>query len=154
PFTTTTGAFLVISVRPGVSTGAFTTLSPRQPLTSSPYAVQTLRAASATVADNVSGVVGIFNGGTGLSFGNSFPPPGLFLRTDGTGWAASSVQPVDVPGGSTNYIQNRTSPQSSTNFNISGNGTVGGVLSGNGSGLTNLTGLSLNPKAITARELD
>ena len=34
-----------------------------------------------------------------------------------------------VPAGSSNYIQNGTSPQSSTNFNISGNGTAGGTLS-------------------------
>ena len=47
--------------------------------------------------------------------------------------------------GSGNYIQNSTSQQSSSNFNIAGNGTVGGMLtaaslSGNGSGLTNVPG--------------
>jgi hypothetical protein len=35
-----------------------------------------------------------------------------------------------VPAGSGNYIQNSTSPQTSSNFNISGNGTTGGTLSG------------------------
>src|SRR6185295_13953496 len=33
--------------------------------------------------------------------------------------------------GSSNYIQNGTSAQASTNFNILGNGTAGGTLSGN-----------------------
>src|SRR5438477_328385 len=33
--------------------------------------------------------------------------------------------------GSANYIQNTTSPQASSNFNISGNGTAGGTLNGN-----------------------
>src|SRR5689334_3207145 len=39
-----TGAsrWLEIGVRPGASTGVFTLLSPRQPLTSMPYAVQSL----------------------------------------------------------------------------------------------------------------
>src|SRR5262249_16354134 len=35
------------------------------------------------------------------------------------------------PAGSTNYIQNGTSQQASSNFNISGSGTAGGILSGN-----------------------
>lgn len=36
-----------------------------------------------------------------------------------------------VPAGSANYIQNTTSQQASSSFNISGNGTAGGTLSGN-----------------------
>src|SRR5262249_20058137 len=39
---------------------------------------------------------------------------------------------ASVPPGSGSYIQNTTSPQASSNFNISGNGTVGGNLSANG----------------------
>src|SRR5262249_38410473 len=38
------------------------------------------------------------------------------------------IQPLDLPGGSANYIQNTTSPQTSSNFNISGDGTLGGIL--------------------------
>jgi hypothetical protein len=37
----------------------------------------------------------------------------------------------DPKTGSSNYVQNTTSQQASTNFNISGNGTAGGTLSGN-----------------------
>lgn len=37
--------YLQISVRPGASTGAYVTLSPRQPITSAPYAVKALEAA-------------------------------------------------------------------------------------------------------------
>ncbi|HEY6045406.1 MAG TPA: tail fiber domain-containing protein [Pyrinomonadaceae bacterium] len=80
--------FLQISARPSGG-GAFTLLSPRQQLTSTPYAVRSL---NATTADNV-------------------PASG-------------------VAAGSGNYIQNSTSPQLSSNFNISGNGTTGGTLSG------------------------
>lgn len=48
-----------------------------------------------------------------------------------------------VPAGSSHYIQNSTTQQASSNFNISGNGTIGGALtastlSGNGANLTNL----------------
>lgn len=45
--------FLRLEVRPGASVGAFTPLIPRQPLTSSPYAV---KAASASFADSLSAV--------------------------------------------------------------------------------------------------
>jgi hypothetical protein len=44
--------WLEISVRPGVSTGVFTALSPLQPLTATPYAVQSLNAANAANAIN------------------------------------------------------------------------------------------------------
>ncbi len=44
--------WLEISVRPGVSTGTFTALNPRQPITATPYAIQSLNAATATNATN------------------------------------------------------------------------------------------------------
>jgi hypothetical protein len=37
----------------------------------------------------------------------------------------------DPKAGNSNYVQNSTSQQAATNFNVSGNGTVGGTLSGN-----------------------
>ncbi len=51
PFTSTTGHYLEIAVRAGASTGAYTTLGSRQPITSSPYSVETIRATSAAGAD-------------------------------------------------------------------------------------------------------
>src|SRR6185295_15905048 len=81
--------FLEIAVRPA-SVGSFTTLTPRQPITSTPYAVRSLNAAT-----------------------------------------ADSVPASGVPSGSGNYIQNSTSTQAISNFNISGNGTAAGMLSGN-----------------------
>ncbi len=39
--------FLEIAMRPGVSVGAYTTLSPRQQITSTPYAVRSLNASTA-----------------------------------------------------------------------------------------------------------
>src|SRR6266498_2515286 len=76
--------FLEIAVKP-TSGSTFTTLNPRQQLTTSPYAIRSLSAANATTAD-------------GLSV-----------------------------SGVANYIQNTSSPQANSNFNISGNGTAGGT---------------------------
>ena len=71
--------FLEIAVRP-TGGGSFTTLSPRQPITSTPYALNAAQLG---------------------------------------GLAASS------------FLQNSTSQQASSNFNISGDGTAGGTLSAN-----------------------
>ncbi|MBI1766731.1 MAG: hypothetical protein HYR56_35440, partial [Acidobacteria bacterium] len=46
--------WLEISVRPGVSTGAFTTLAPLQPITATPYALMSLNAATANAANSLS----------------------------------------------------------------------------------------------------
>lgn len=76
--------FLEISARLTGGT-SFTQLAPRQPITSTPYAIRSLNASS-----------------------------------------ADSVPVSGVPGGSGNYVQNTTSPQAASNFNISGNGIIGG----------------------------
>jgi len=106
--------FLEISVKP-TSGSTFTTLSPRQPITSTPYTIKSL---SAATADGLSV--------TCVSCVTSSQIQSV------TGSAVSGAIPVaSVPAGSGNYIQNTTSPQASSNFNISGNGTIGGTLSGN-----------------------
>ncbi|MGB7202256.1 MAG: tail fiber domain-containing protein [Pyrinomonadaceae bacterium] len=133
--------FLQIEVRPGTSVGTFTTLVPRQPLTSSPYAV---KAASASVADSlsptcvscvtdanidtvsagkVSGVLSFFQGGTGIG-GPTFPPAGGFLRSNGAGWEISGVTAAEIPNNLGSYIQNSTTTQATSNFNVSGTGTA------------------------------
>ncbi len=91
--------FLEIGVRPGVSVGAFTSLSPLQPVSATPYAIKSL---SAAAADSLS--VTCVN-------------------------CVTSSQIGSLPTNSGSYIQNQeASPQSSANFSISGNGTLGGVL--------------------------
>jgi hypothetical protein len=54
-FYTNAGRYLEIGVRPGASTGAFTTLTPRQELTASPYAIESARAGKAGDAQNLGG---------------------------------------------------------------------------------------------------
>ena len=105
--------FLEISVKPNGNPGSPTLLSPRQQVLSTPYAIKSLGSSSsdslsaACVNCITSNQVGSVNGS-----------------------AISGPIPVgSVPAGSTNYIQNTTTQQTSSNFNISGNGTAGGTLS-------------------------
>jgi hypothetical protein len=86
-----TDRFLEISVRPAGSSNPFTVLAPRQPITSAPYSVRSLSAASADLANNSDQLGGI---------------------------------------GSNGFIHNGSAQQPGTDFNISGNGTAAGGLSG------------------------
>jgi hypothetical protein len=85
--------FLEVGIRPTGSANPYTILAPRQPVTSTPYA---MRSNVAAVADNATQLGGISSGG---------------------------------------FIQNSTAAQPGTNFNISGNGTVGGTLSAGAVGI-------------------
>lgn len=89
-----TGAarFLEIGVRPAGSPNPYTVLTPRQGVSSIPYTIRSISAASADTATSANQLGGL-------------PASG--------------------------FIQNSTSPQAATNFNISGNGTAAGTLSAN-----------------------
>jgi len=95
------------------STNAYVALNPRQPMTSAPYSVKSLNANTAETANNSNNLGGIA--------ANQY-----VLTNDSR--LADDRNPT---AGSGFYIQNTNSPQSSANFNISGNGTTGGTLSGN-----------------------
>ncbi|MEP6945213.1 MAG: tail fiber domain-containing protein [Acidobacteriota bacterium] len=100
--------FLEIHVRP-TGGGAFTALTPRQSVSSAPYAVKSLAADTSTNAAQLGGVTA-----------NQYVVTGDARMTD--------ARPPTA--GSSNYIQNTTSPQASSNFNVSGNGFIssaGGV---------------------------
>ena len=90
---------------------SFTQLTPRQPITSTPYAV---RSGNATTADTATNATQL--GGVGAS---------QFVQT-----TDSRLTDARSPtANSANYIQNATNQQASSNFSISGNGTAGGTLS-------------------------
>jgi hypothetical protein len=92
--------WLEIRVRPA-GQGGFTTLAPRQVITSSPYAVKSLN--------------------TELLGG--FQASQFVLTTD----SRLSDARAPLPN-SASYIQNRTTQQAASSFNISGSGAIGGPL--------------------------
>jgi hypothetical protein len=75
-----------------------------------------------TTTPNITlGVVPATNGGTGLS---SSGAAGSFLRSDGGAWTSGPLTAPDIPAGSSHYVQNSTSQQPATHFNIGGTGTA------------------------------
>ncbi len=109
-------------------------------LTANGAGVTNLNAANITT-----GTLGTARGGTGLTAAGA---TGNLLRSDGTNWTSAALQAADVPGGSNNYIQNTAALQTASNFNISGNGTAGGTLSGGSVNAT--TQFNLNGQRILA----
>jgi hypothetical protein len=73
----------------------------------------------------IAAATGIGSSGT-IAF-SGLSSDGLVKTTGGTGTLAIASG-SDLPSGSTNYIQNTTSQQSSSNFNISGAGVIGTTL--------------------------
>ena len=118
--------YLELGVRPAGSPNAYTILGPRSPVSSTPYSVRSL---NSSVADTLSSAcVG----------------------------CVTEAQIGSLPANSGNYIQNSTSVQGSSNFNITGTGAatffdafeykIGGarILSSGGSGNT-IAGLGSGP---------
>jgi hypothetical protein len=107
-----TARFLEIAVKP-TSGSTFTNLSPRQQVNSTPYAIKSLNAANATTADGLS--VACVNCVTSSQ-----------IASVNGGVVTGTIPVASVPSGSANYIQNTTSQQATSNFNISGNGIISG----------------------------
>jgi hypothetical protein len=120
--------FLEIRVRTAGG-GAFTTLSPRQPISNSPYSVKALSADNAAMATNATNALNAQNASTAVHATQlGGVAAGQYVLT---GDVRLSVARPPLAG-SANYIQNlNAASQSASNFNISGNGTVGGVVSAN-----------------------
>src|SRR5439155_17599640 len=53
---------------------------------------------------------------------------------------SGAIPAASVPPGNGNYVQNTTAPQASSNFNIAGNGVVGGNLTVAGTLNANVSG--------------
>lgn len=126
-----TGAerYLEIGGRPAGSGSAYTLLTTRQPITSVPYAIRSLRATSADTATTATNATNATNATTAqdaLQLGGV--PANQYVFT-GDVRLADARQPLP---NSANYIQNTNTAQASSNFNIGGNGTIGGNLIASG----------------------
>src|SRR5437016_2255539 len=120
-----TGAsrFLEISARP--TGGSFTLLTPRQQVTSTPYAIRSANATSADTATNATNATNAATATNATQLGGI--AASQYVQTND-----SRLSDARAPTpGSSNNIQNTASAQASSNFNISGNGTAGGTLAGN-----------------------
>jgi hypothetical protein len=146
-----TGAnrFLEISARPS-GVGSYVLLSPRQPVTATPYAVRSANASSADALSNACAACVQDSQINSVSGGKVTSP--VLNATNATN-ATTATNATQLGGigagqyvltndsrltdtrtptpGSANYLQNTSGQQASANFNISGNGTAGGTLSGN-----------------------
>lgn len=168
PFAAGANRFLEIAVkRPADAT--FTTLAPRQQLTSSPYSVQSLSATTAnglsascvgcvtnaqinsisggkvtgTVANaaNAQNVTGVVGVSNGGTGLSSSGAAGNFLRSSGGTWTSSALQSADIPAGSPNYIQNQSAAAQSASMRIDGQIRTGNLLRvGSETGTTDLPG--------------
>ncbi len=105
--------WLEVSVKPPNSS-TFILMTSRHRVTATPYAIKSLNAATAD--------------------GLSAACAGCVTDAQIGGIAASKLTgallPASVPDLSGSYIKNSTTPQTSSDFNISGNGTAAGTLSG------------------------
>lgn len=81
------------------------------------------------------GVLSVNYGGTGITSSGSL---GNFLRSNGSNWSSSPIVAGDIPDLGANYIKNSSNQQAVSNFNISGNGTMGGKLTANNGEFGNL----------------
>jgi hypothetical protein len=148
--------FVEIGVRPTGGSG-FQTLAPRQQISSTPYAIRTLSAATAdalsstctgcvqdtqiqsVAGSKVSGTIPVASvpAGSGNYIQNrTTEQPSASFNIAGNGRIAGNLT-VDgaLNGNGGNFIQNRTTPQAGANFNIGGNGTVAGTLSAGSLGI-------------------
>jgi hypothetical protein len=101
--------FLEIRISPH-GQSSFTTLQPRQRILSIPYAVKSLSAETANNSLQLGGVAA-----------------SQYVQTNDARLSDARA-PI---AGSPNYIQNTVTQQSGANFNIDGDGTVGGTLTAN-----------------------
>jgi hypothetical protein len=103
--------FLEISARPS-GAGSFTLLTPRQQATATPYAIRSAASGNADTATNASQLGGVV--------------AGQYVQTNDPR-LSDARSPA---AGSSNYIQTNPSSAQNASFNISGNGTASGNLTG------------------------
>src|SRR5436853_1135993 len=104
-----TSRFLEISARP--TGGSFTLLTPRQQVTSTPYAIRSANASSADTATNATNATNAATATNATQLGGI--AASQYVQTNDS--RLSDARPPTA--GSSNYIQNTASAQASSNFN-------------------------------------
>jgi hypothetical protein len=141
-----TALYLQIGVRPGTSTGAYTTLTPRQLLSATPYALYTTQAGNADLLDNQHGSyyqnAGNINAGT---LGNSFFD--AYANLVAKGYLGNAAGDLALNNGTLQATLNADLLDGlhAASFTLSGHNHWGESWTGSGSGLTlggGTTGLS------------
>ena len=84
--------FLEIAVRPGVSTGAYATLAPRQPLTATPYAIRAQSAANADLLNGLTADKFVLKGTTVANATNAENATNAVNATNATNVSGGFVQ--------------------------------------------------------------
>ncbi len=149
-----TAYWLALGVRSNASGAAFADLTPRQPITPSPYAIHSVTAGSAgsVAAANIVGALtlaqlpaaDVTNGATGLALAGAFTGDGSGLTNlNATGLASGTVADARL---STNVaLLNGTNVFAGTNrfsgvvLALNSSNQFTGTFAGNGGGLTNVT---------------
>lgn len=102
--------------------GGFTILDPRQKLGRTPYAIQSLTATNAVNASNATNAQNAVNATNANTAQNSLQLGGVAANQYVVTTDPRMSDPRPPTAGSANYIQNTSTVQASTNFNISGTG--------------------------------
>ncbi len=105
---------------------SYTTLNPRQPITSVPSAVRSISAATADTAITATTANTAITATTANTATNAAQLGGIAANQ----YVLTTDPRLTSGGGSGSYINNTTTQQTA-NFNITGNGTSGGTLSAN-----------------------
>jgi len=110
----------------------------------------TLPNASATIL-TTDALVSVAQGGTGAATSTqNFVFAGPAIGSSAGAPSFRALTAADLPAGSGSYIANQTTQQASSNFNISGNGIVGGTLSANSLSLTSALSIANGGNGLTA----
>lgn len=134
--------FLEIRVRQSGQPG-ITILSPRQPISSTPYALRSNSADTANSATNAANATNATNAVNSTNATNAANATNATTANNALNLGGVAANQYVLTGdvrltnarpplpGSADYIQNSATQQAASNFNISGDGTAGGTLSGN-----------------------
>ncbi len=175
--------WLDIGVRTNGSVGVFTSLSPRQPLTSAPYAIRSANAASASsvAAQNIAGVIGlsqlpaavVTNGANGVNISGTFSGNGAGITNIDLATANSHGIIDFIPVASANFVLASTlgvglNPVSVTSADVNGDGKADlinanefhntlTVLTNNGTGgfaTSSTLNVGFQPRFVTAGDVN